>query len=359
MKDILKIYREACEETFTRPRVESTPESRNRIHFIDLAKGLCILLVCILHSDLNEYMPPVFGLLRMPFYFFISGLFFKDYGSVLSHAVRKINKILIPAIFFYAVTYIFVRLGGKFGFMPLKEESFWSVIFNDIQYCMPVWFLFSLFFCNLIFCIIYRACNGRRLYIFFSVLACCSIGYILYQTGTRLFLYFDTSLTAMPFFFAGWCMRDINLLKPSSFDNKMFWMSVVAIAAIILIYRFIPGLGIDFRNNLFPESGTLTTYILGLIFIVATLGILKKIQWLPFLSYIGKYSLIVLCIHSQLLNIFNGAIAGSNGVAAFGLTLIVCWLAIPVLKEYLPGFTAQKDSLRIPSIIKPSSNKAC
>lgn len=353
MKDVFKIYREAWEETFTRPQmqIEQTLNSRNRIVFIDLAKGICILLVCILHSDLNKYMPEVFGLLRMPFYFFISGLFFKDYGSVLGHAVRKINKILIPAVFFYALTFILVRGGGKLGFMPVKEDSFWSIIFNDIQYCMPVWFLFSLFFCNLIFCIIYRICKGRRLFIFLSVLVCCSMGYILYHTETRLFLYLDTSLTAIPFFFAGWCMRDINLLKPSSIDNLMVCLSILAIAAIVMIFRFFPSLGIDFRNNLFPESGTLITYFLGLIFIIATLSILKKIQWLPFLSYIGKYSLIVLCIHTQLLNIFHNAFSEEYGLMTMGLTLLTCWLAIPVLKEYLPRFTAQKDSLRIPSLI--------
>lgn len=51
-----------------------------RIEFIDLAKGVCILFVVLGHCSVGTdgYIP---GALRMPLYFILSGLFFKDYGG--------------------------------------------------------------------------------------------------------------------------------------------------------------------------------------------------------------------------------------------------------------------------------------
>lgn len=51
-----------------------------RIDFIDLAKGVCIFLVVIGHCGVPINIPG-FEIVRMPLYFILSGLFFKDYGG--------------------------------------------------------------------------------------------------------------------------------------------------------------------------------------------------------------------------------------------------------------------------------------
>ena len=70
-------------------------ETKKRIEFIDLAKGVCILLVIMMHTDVNVDFPGLRGM-RMPLYFILSGLFFKDYVGFLNLLVKKANKILIP-----------------------------------------------------------------------------------------------------------------------------------------------------------------------------------------------------------------------------------------------------------------------
>ena len=47
-------------------------------------------------------------MLRMPLYFTLSGLFFKDYGGLLPTFIKKCNKILIPFIFFYTAAYVII-----------------------------------------------------------------------------------------------------------------------------------------------------------------------------------------------------------------------------------------------------------
>lgn len=62
-------------ENFTGPaRLSKAADSKHRIEFIDLAKGICIILVVMVHSDL-PFSVPNFQALRMPLYFVLSGLF--------------------------------------------------------------------------------------------------------------------------------------------------------------------------------------------------------------------------------------------------------------------------------------------
>ena len=82
---------------------------KNRIEFVDLAKGVCILLVVLGHVGINL---TTIGLenLRMPLYFMLSGLFFKNYGGGKYFFIKKVNKILIPFIFFYLLGYLIFYL---------------------------------------------------------------------------------------------------------------------------------------------------------------------------------------------------------------------------------------------------------
>ena len=54
---------------------------KERLHYIDLAKGVCITLVIVGHTGLSITIPGL-DAIRMPLYFILSGLFFKDYGGL-------------------------------------------------------------------------------------------------------------------------------------------------------------------------------------------------------------------------------------------------------------------------------------
>ena len=69
---------------------------KKRIEYIDLAKGVCILLVVFahIHPDLTRYSWGVFfDSFRMPLYFFLSGIFFKRYSGIQEFAIKKVNNL--------------------------------------------------------------------------------------------------------------------------------------------------------------------------------------------------------------------------------------------------------------------------
>ena len=121
-------------------------ETKKRIEFIDLAKGVCILLVIMMHTDVNVDFPGLRGM-RMPLYFILSGLFFKDYGGFLNLLVKKANKILIPFLFFYLASYsIFYLIGWLSPDIIKSKATGISDLFTQRQlFNGPIWFLLALF----------------------------------------------------------------------------------------------------------------------------------------------------------------------------------------------------------------------
>ncbi len=75
-----------------------------RIDYVDLAKGICIMLVvynhvCKLYHHTDDILV-IQGSFRMPLYFILSGLFFKEYSGFSSFAKRKVNNLIVPFFFF-------------------------------------------------------------------------------------------------------------------------------------------------------------------------------------------------------------------------------------------------------------------
>lgn len=69
-------------------RIEKVNGGGERIEFIDLAKGVCIILVVMFHVGIDI---PHLDIIRMPLYFIISGLFYKPYDSITSFCIKKTN----------------------------------------------------------------------------------------------------------------------------------------------------------------------------------------------------------------------------------------------------------------------------
>ena len=348
MATIVNLYRQALKDTFLRPKNVGDLE-KPRIQFIDLAKGVCILLVCIYHTELGRDMPNILSLFRMPLYFVLSGLFFKDYGGFFNLSEKKINKILIPALFFYAISYPAYKLAEYYGLIEPKGGHFFSFFFSDIRYSRPIWFLFSLFSSNLIFCILYKMSKGKTLYVFLGSVLCSLVGYLFYKSDTRPVMYIDTALTMMPYFFLGWWLRKINILIPLRWDKVLFVLSTLIIIAIFLFRHQLDQYHILYIYNEFPQTGAVFSFVIGAVMVIATLFCLKSITWLPFISYLGRFSIIVLLIHSQLVAALRGVLTVKYEILTLIFAIIICWFSIPLIKYYLPYVCAQKDWFKLPS----------
>lgn len=195
-----------------------------RIDFVDLTKGVCIILVVIAHVggafeqlDTNSML----SCFRMPLYFFISGVFFKSYEGLFGFILRKINKLIIPFLFFYLSAFLMKYIVWKIAPGVFQLPVSWNellVVFHGhdlIKFNPPIWFLLALFNCNILFYLIHFL-REKHLPIMFAVtlLIGCT-GFYLGKLQIELPLYIDVSMTALPFYVAGFWIRRYNFFSVS------------------------------------------------------------------------------------------------------------------------------------------------
>lgn len=311
-----------------------------RIEFIDLAKGVCILFVVLGHCKVGTdgYIP---GALRMPLYFILSGLFFKDYGGFFYLFEKKINKLIVPFLFFF-----FVGVACYFYTQRRIDYIYEPFITNMVTADPPIWFLICLFWTNLIFCLIYL--NVKSL-IFqgLTVVGLWSIGYVLSLNSVYLPLFFGTSLSALPFFFVGFLLRKTPMLFPNKFDRFGMALAVALLAVGVAYSKLCGKPQIAFREHVYIGN-PLEILLLSVCLVLGILLFCKSIRWLPIVSYIGRFSIVVLVLHGFVAWHIPAKHLGISPWGLFLITMIICWLAIPFMIRYLPRFTAQKDLIYLP-----------
>lgn len=321
--------------------------AQKRIEFIDLAKGVCILLVVFGHSGFPIDLPG-WSIIRMPLYFMLSGLFFKDYGGWGQFVIKKTNKILIPFLFFYLL--------GCMAFYLLKymkpellitdARGIWDMFDNRQFFNGPIWFLLALYWCNVMFC-------GITLYVkndLAKFLVVCLIGFIGWYLGYRKWfvpLFIDVAMTAMPFFTMGYFLKKTNILYPNRYDKYNLLFFVIAMGISILLEK-----SLHQRLSLhYNAIEGWSTYLLSFTSVMSVLFLCKAIKTLPYITYVGRYSIIMLCVHHfiyrPLVVIIRPYNLGYSDFMIALLTVLLSALCIPLFKKYLPWFVAQKDLIKV------------
>ena len=319
-----------------------------RIEFIDLAKGVCILLVVLQHIGLNVN-PLGMVSMRMPLYFVLSGLFFKDYGGLREFVVKKLNRLLLPFMFFYLFgygIYYFINIlfsnAGIYGVFDVY--GILSFVDRRVYFNGPIWFLLALFWANLIFCIV--SLNVKKEYVrALLVLLIASVGYLLSIYKISLPFMIDVSLSALPFFYFGYVLRTTSILYPNDYDkyNMLVAICLYLISAGIDYFFHCPR--IWFHFNTFYGNVFLAELI-SMTSVGAVLFLCKAIGRLPLISYIGRYSIVFLCTHHlvyrHLFLLFDETKMTDKYIVSV-MTILICLILVPICKRYIPFFVAQKD----------------
>ncbi len=335
------------------------PQKKPRIEYIDLAKGFCITLVVMHHlSMFYEVQLPLsyfFKAFRMPLYFFLSGCFFKAYGGIWDFEKRKVNKLLIPFVFFYVVSSflipnILVHFGADIRHLPMSQLP---IAFLGEEYpADQIWFLLSLFEINIIFYVIYLLMGTREHRTLLIALLTLLLGAIGVLFGVRqidLPANLDSSLSALPFFAIGFIIfRNTDMLKPNRFDRYLPFM---VMAAFLVVYFVTPNA--SFYRNRFYGNTWLTIYPIATLGVLGVLWLSKILKKLPVLSYYGRYSIIILVTHDKVFLFFSALLAPLNLAPSAELclnlllTISSYMLIIPFMRKYMPHVTAQKDVIPI------------
>lgn len=133
-----------------------------RIGYIDIAKGIGILLVIWAHLECCEYVRSAIYLFHMPLFFFISGMFYKDPSDAKVYIQKTLKKYVYPYVFFLLafipITLILNLLQTKAG-----EGIEFFKMFSANTTNRPLWFLTVLCSINILYTILHKHIRVRHM----------------------------------------------------------------------------------------------------------------------------------------------------------------------------------------------------
>lgn len=314
-----------------------------RIDYIDLMKGICIFLIILLHLEINlpyERLNEMLRVFRIPLYFFLSGLFFKEYSCFGDFFIRKTNKLIIPFLFFPWLQ-VFADI---FNDQVQQDIHYFSFLYV-YPYNYPVWFLRCLFLTYIIFYIYNRYCPIKNKYI--KMILLFVISYTIWRLTPicKFIIIYKLNIfpafISLPFFYSAYLLRQNGFL---SITYKKI-IIIPFICLCILVSYLTAQNGINYSASCFGNNFVFL-YIGAFSGIGVVWGISYILRKVFYFSYIGRYSIIVLGTHFILHIIFSSNLHIQNPYWQLVIILLLNPILIYIFRKYFPYVTAQKDLIK-------------
>ena len=286
-----------------------------RIEYLDIAKGLGILLVVLGHNDfevISVFVQRLIYSFHMPLFFFLSGYFLNAAIPFFEFVKKRFNSLLKPYLFTIFLIYFTSVSFEKMGFNTAIQRTVKS-LYGSGYYLdwVQLWFLPHLFVVSLYaFLFITLVSKMRNRWVAWGILlgtlaiavrflnafypfpiSILGKDYELYGLPFSL----DLVLVTGFFFILGNEVRQVTTEK--TFDNGLL---LTATGGILLLLNILFPYEIDFNIRLY-QSFLMNTAeaILGILFV---LGLARQIELrttrlASFLKYLGSISLIILLFH--------------------------------------------------------------
>lgn len=279
--------------------------TNSRDNSFDMVKGICIVLMIAGHCFLPETPHKIIFSFHMPVFFIIAG-FFARKKTLVSFVITSCKRLLIP----YSVVYFFCLAVGNVLYDVLMDSTYFYSILNVKEPLfsvsmlkggiLPVWFLFALFWCRIIFVLILRIRKDVYKIIICLIIPLISINLYVYGKWPFSLL---AGFAAIGFYGMGYFVNKNGFLK-----NEQIWRMVPLGLLCWFVCLFPSTKFLDMIHNSYNGYyvldclGALSIFFI--LYIVVSKSKSNNIMW-SFLNWCGKNSLIILCVHSVEFNFID------------------------------------------------------
>lgn len=288
---------------------------KKRIEWIDVAKGIAMICVILVHVE-EHFMPP--GTLvstkipiytfHMPLFFFMSGYLFSMKNSFGEFLKNKCRRILIPYIclgILLSLFHAFWQGRNPFGDPWFQPGVFWGSLWGLLvqNRMWTFWFIACLFWLNLLFYVIVRYVKNEKIRAAIVIIIAAA-GIIYYKMGgASLFWNVDVCLTALPFFYAGFWCRQTDFINRNILSVKYKWgmfAGFVLLDAVCTFVNFkLTGQFLEFFNKMYGIAPF--TYIGAFAGIFAVIILADVCRGFAPFKYIGANSMLFYAWHQTML----------------------------------------------------------
>ena len=238
-----------------------------RVHWIDIARGIGIIFIIYAHVLGSHDFRYLFYSFHIPLFFFLSGVVYnhRKYISFFTFFKKSAKGLLLPYFIFALISYILWLTRLKIDNLSSPEiiRQFLSIFYANsnnglMAFNNILWFLPTLFVTRILFALITRFSVKARTLIF--VLVIFSVfGYLfsIYAFNIKLPFGAETAISAVVFYGAGFLWNQSEKAKLLLSKYKYFlFVSLLIVGAYISTIDFnLYGQQIDMRlshlNNYF------------------------------------------------------------------------------------------------------------
>lgn len=273
-----------------------TATTNNRIHYLDIAKGILILLLLVSHFSIMVkwtnvgdshfsyiyYSYPLFWPFFMEGFFFISGYCSNFDVKCSTFLFKQVKGLVVPWVSFVLIDSLIYNI----PFMVSIAGSHIDVF----------WFLIALFFSK---CIVFFVRKGFKNELL-SLIVC----FCLFVASTILSQYNIVSnsfyllqtLSATLFVELGVYLRKHNNLYEKLTSTLLPLFAYIILCLIMVIFKLrIPPLDADYNVNLMQAPMILIWSSIGTF---AILSICRRIEVNAILEFFGRNTLVIYCFHA-------------------------------------------------------------
>lgn len=292
-------------------RIITTQSSSAREAWIDILKGLLLLIVCLFHTNNNWYGYLGF-MFNMPAFFFISGMLFdeKKNSDILGYILKKTKSLLVPycglSVFFILLTpLLYAPVGYENGIKGFLYSTMLEIYQGySGPYTLPLWFVYVLYFVSISFFSICRFTH-RKIYLGLYILCCFFFAWWYSNQSSDPIFHIGTCSIAVFFYGIGYFSKGlVQRLRLLQMPLQIFYC--VLLFGIYYIGYKING-HVDLRTCSLGDNivGFLLGTVGGIGFVISAVCIYSKMfsysLFTKALIMISKNSLTTLAVHYWVL----------------------------------------------------------
>lgn len=313
----------ASENTIKNTSGNASKSAAGRLRFVDIAKGISIICIILGHLGIHNITRVVFTF-HVPIFFLITGYFVSTKESVRDFAIKKARTLLVP---YWITSLVMIAIGAGIGLRDgkvlhnVKVWTYAALYASGGRYDKPfyikeigaIWFLWASFWG----CLFLRATLELEARWRIAVIAALFVfGYY-----SRNLFWFPLSIQAgacaAAFMYLGYLFREEEgTLSGLSTETRVFGTLAALCTWVMFIKDFQAFwlVNCDFGRGIVDIFGCICScyvVLLGSYFLERkeqagaagrTVAGRAAAGLVGGLAYIGKYSLLVLCIHIVELN---------------------------------------------------------